>query len=88
MNSKGNNQWFNFLIHFPQEGTYKFNIVNFVTFILIQTKSHSLYEKGMRVACYSFTKQMQRGNHENHKNGSGWFRGGKNIKYFRNEIQR
>ena len=31
---------------------------------------------------------MQRGNPENYKNGSGWFKGGKNIKYFRNGIQR
>ena len=42
----------------------------------------------MRIACYSFTKQMQRGNPENYKNGNGWFKGGKNIKYFRNGIQR
>lgn len=42
----------------------------------------------MKIACYSFTKQMNRGNPENHKNGSGWFRSGKNIKYFKNDIQR
>ena len=35
MNSKGNTQWFNFLVHFTEEGNYKFNIVNFVTIILI-----------------------------------------------------
>ena len=89
MNSKGNTQWFNFLVNFTEEGTYKFNIMNFVIFLLImKTKSHSLYEKGMKIACYSFTKQSYRGNHENQKNGAGWFRGGKGIKYYRNGIQR
>lgn len=88
MNSKGNTQWFNFLVHFNEEGTYKFNIVNFVSFMLIQTKSHSLYEEGMKIACFSFNRQSFRGNLENHKAGSGWFRGGKNIQYYRNGIQR
>lgn len=31
INSKGNTQWFNFITEFHQEGTYKFNILNFVT---------------------------------------------------------
>lgn len=42
----------------------------------------------MRIACYSYSKQCYKGNHENQKSGAGWFRGGKNIKYYRNGIQR
>ena len=54
----------------------------------MKTKSHSLYEQGMKIACYSLTKQSYRKKHENQKNGAGWFRGGKEIKYYRNGIQR
>ena len=42
----------------------------------------------MKIACFSFTKQSYRGNHDTQKNGTGWFKGGKNIKYYRNGIQR
>ncbi len=43
INSKGNTQWFNFAVHFNEEGQkYKFNIVNFVIFQLFR-QNHHLY---------------------------------------------
>ena len=35
INSKGNNQWFNFTVDFRTEGRYKFTILNFVNNLLL-----------------------------------------------------
>ena len=81
-NTLGHTQWYYFKVVYkgiPQREDssknhrIKFNIVNLA-------KTASLYERGMQPCIWS--KQM------NKATGSGWFRGGSNISYGPNTIER
>lgn len=73
-NSKGSNQWFYFSVEKMLQNTeYTFTIVNF-------TKSDSLFNYGLKPAYYSVVG--------NKKFGEGWHRYGKNVSYFKGEINR
>lgn len=66
-NSKGNNQWFYFSVEKLVSGIdYTFNVVNF-------TKNDSLFNYGMAPAVYSELA--------NKRNGTEWFRMGKDVVY-------
>jgi hypothetical protein len=70
-NTKGNTQWFYFRIANPPKNTIiKINIVN-------MRKSDSLFNYGMMPCINSFQ--------EDKRTNKGWYRGGKNIKYFKND---
>ena len=70
----GNNQWFYFSVEKLVSGIdYTFNVVNF-------TKSDSLFNYGMSPAVYSTVL--------NKKNGTGWFRTGKDVAYKKGPIER
>ena len=66
-NSTGNNQWFYFSVEKLVSGIdYTFNVVNF-------TKNDSLFNYGMAPAVYSELA--------NKRNGTEWFRMGKDVLY-------
>ncbi len=71
-NTGGYSQWFFFQVkNTRKNNTYKFNIINLM-------KSYSLHNKGMELAIYSEKKAE----HEK----TGWFKGGKDILYYRNSL--
>jgi cytosolic carboxypeptidase protein 2/3 len=73
INTKGNTQWFYFrIVNPPRNKAVKINIVNF-------RKTDSLFNYGMMPCIYSLE--------EFKRNKKEWFRGGKNIKYFKNDHQ-
>lgn len=73
INTKGNTQWFYFrIVNLTKNNPIKINIVNL-------RKSDSLFNYGMLPCIFS----MQ----EDNKTKRGWYRGGKNVKYFRNDHQ-
>ncbi|EAR84877.2 zinc carboxypeptidase family protein (macronuclear) [Tetrahymena thermophila SB210] len=73
-NSKGNTQWFFFSVQGTQKNQIvRFNIVNLM-------KNDSLFNYGMRPVVFSKKK--------NEQEQQGWFRGGFNISYFKNQILR
>ena len=73
-NSCGNNQWFYFSVQKLIPGAqYTFNVVNF-------TKSDSLFNYGMLPVAYSTAM--------NKKNGTEWFRIGKDVVYKKGLIPR
>ena len=74
-NTKGHQQWF----YFKVKNTRKGGVVEFV--INNFTKPYCLYKNGMKVNVYSKCRNAQ-------KSPSGWEKGGENIEYARNEIQR
>ena len=70
----GNNQWFYFSVEKLASGIdYTFNVVNF-------TKNDSLFNYGMAPAVYSTAASK--------KNGTGWFRMGKDVVYKKGPIPR
>lgn len=72
INTKGYTQWFYFSVsQTARHQRVKFNIVNYY-------KPGSLFNEGMKVLVYS-KKQAQ-------SSGTGWFRGGTDIMYVRNNI--
>lgn len=73
-NSCGNNQWFFFSVEGLVPGAeYTFNVVNF-------TKSDSLFNYGMCPVAYSTL--------QNKKNGTEWFKLGKDVVYKKGAIPR
>ncbi|KAL4487062.1 hypothetical protein ABPG72_001514 [Tetrahymena utriculariae] len=73
-NSKGNTQWFFFQVQGTQKNQIvRFNLVNLM-------KNDSLFNYGMRPVVFSKKK--------NEQEQQGWFRGGFNISYFKNQILR
>ena len=71
INTKGNTQWFYFkVVNPPVRTALKINIVNF-------RKSDSLFNYGMMPCIHSLQEER--------RNSKGWFRGGSNIKYYKNE---
>ncbi|KAL4436239.1 hypothetical protein ABPG74_015830 [Tetrahymena malaccensis] len=73
-NSKGNTQWFFFSVQGTQKNQIvRFNIINLM-------KNDSLFNYGMRPVVFSKKK--------NEQEQQGWFRGGFNISYFKNQILR
>lgn len=49
LNAAGYTQWYHFMVKNKDKNkTYKFNIVNLVTFFVIQYKASSLYNYGMK----------------------------------------
>lgn len=73
INTKGHTQWFYFKVQNPTTKTVKFNILNF-------SKNDSLFNYGMQIVIHS-EKHYQ-------KTKTQWFRGGKEISYFGNNIKR
>ena len=73
INTKGHTQWFYFKVQNTQSSTYKFNILNF-------SKNDSLFNHGMKVLIFSEKHQQ--------KTKAQWFRGGFDISYYSNHIQR
>lgn len=76
VNSNGNTQWFFFKVLLPKNApsrTVSFNIINF-------QKSGSLFNEGMRVSVFS--EQLFA------RTSRGWFKGGDDLKYSKNHIQR
>lgn len=71
INSKGNNQWFFFMVkNVPKGITIKFNIVNL-------TKKHSLFNEGMKPYTFSMARFEKR--------KVGWVREGMKVSYKQNE---
>lgn len=80
VNSRGNTQWFYFAVEFNQRATYRFNIINFVRLGLSQTKSDSLYNRGMKIATFS---------HRDFEiNRHGWSRNSSRITYHKSQVAR
>ena len=73
INTKGHTQWFYFKVQNSSTKTVKFNILNF-------SKNDSLFNYGMEV-CIHTEKHY-------HKTKTQWFRGGKDISYYPNNIKR
>jgi cytosolic carboxypeptidase protein 2/3 len=73
INTKGHTQWFYFKVMNSCVQTVKFNILNF-------SKKDSLFNYGMQVLIHS-EKNLK-------KNSVGWHRGGQEISYYANELQR
>ena len=73
LNTKGNTQWFYFrLSHPPKNTAIRLNIVNL-------RKPDSLFNYGMLPCLHSLQDER--------RTKKGWFRGGKDVKYYRNEHQ-
>ena len=73
MNTKGNTQWFYFRISRPPKNTsIRLNIVN-------MRKPDSLFNYGMLPCLHSLQEER--------RNKKGWFRAGKDVRYFRNQHQ-
>jgi hypothetical protein len=71
-NTNGYSQWFFFRVkNTKKNSTIKFNIINLM-------KGYSLFNKGMLISIYSEKKA------ENEK--ISWFKGGKDIQYYRNSM--
>ncbi|KRX02569.1 hypothetical protein PPERSA_11909 [Pseudocohnilembus persalinus] len=74
INTQGCTQWFFFKVQNKNKtGKVVFNILNF-------RKKKSLYQQGMKISVFSLNSQKN--------NKISWFRGGENIYYFKNIIQR
>lgn len=71
INTKGNNQWFFFMVkHVPKGLTLKINIVNL-------NKKHSLFDSGMKPYVFSMTRYEKR--------KVGWVREGSKVTYEEND---
>ena len=71
-NTSGYSQWFFFRVKNTRKNmTIKFNILN-------QMKDYSLFSKGMQISIYSEKKSRDE--------KLSWFKGGKDIQYYRNSM--
>lgn len=71
-NTSGYSQWFFFRVkNTRKNSTIKFNLLNLM-------KGYSLFNKGMQISIYSEKKAKQE--------RVSWFRGGKDIQYYRNSM--
>ena len=71
-NTSGYSQWFFFRVkNTKKNSTIKFNILNLM-------KAYSLFNKGMQLSIYSEKKAEQE--------KLSWFKGGKDIQYYRNSM--
>ena len=74
INTKGHTQWFYFRVKNTRaKHSVRFNILNY-------SKSDSMFNYGMKIVIYSVKKAE--------KEQIGWYRGGSEISYFKNNIHK